>query len=98
LCAIGLVAFGEMVAWTSAYGMVYRAAPRGYVAATMGGWYLLTLGLGGYLSGVVGGWVDTLDYGPAFLLIGVLITLVALIGIAIRPALLRLARRIGVSL
>src|SRR5262249_10507917 len=54
LMAVTLLSVGELVAWPSTYGIVYRLAPPGLAAAVMGGWYLLTLGSGGYLAGVAG--------------------------------------------
>jgi POT family proton-dependent oligopeptide transporter len=51
IVAFGVIALGELVAWTATYGVVSRAAPAGLASMTMGAWYLLTLGLGGYLSG-----------------------------------------------
>jgi POT family proton-dependent oligopeptide transporter len=54
LVSVALLGFGEIVAWTATYGFVSRAAPAGFASVTMGAWYLLTLGLGGYLSGVTG--------------------------------------------
>jgi POT family proton-dependent oligopeptide transporter len=98
LVAIALLSIGELVAWTSTYGFVYRVAPIGYASATMGAWYLLTLGLGGYFSGVVGRQVDGLGYAKIFLAIGLSLGLLTLIAILARSTLKNLAAEADVVL
>lgn len=95
---VSLLGLGEIVAWTATYGFVSRAAPAGYASVTMGAWYLLTLGVGGYLSGVTGKWVDSIGYTGTFGAIAALLAGCAALAIALRPALLRLAARASVSL
>ena len=65
LVALSLLGMGEIVAWTATYGMVSRAAPAGFASVAMGAWYLLTLGLGGYLSGFTGGLLENRSDLPA---------------------------------
>jgi dipeptide/tripeptide permease len=65
LVALSLLGMGEIVAWTATYGMVSRAAPAGFASVAMGAWYLLTLGLGGYLSGFTGGLLESIGFAPA---------------------------------
>ncbi|MSQ97764.1 MAG: hypothetical protein EXR85_00475 [Xanthomonadales bacterium] len=96
--AIGLTAIGELVAWTSTYGLVTRAAPEGYASATMGAWYFMTLGLGGYLAGVPGGWLVTLGFGGTFLVIAAIAAIVAVLCLSLRGPLKRLANRAEVTL
>jgi POT family proton-dependent oligopeptide transporter len=98
LLAIAIIALGELVAWTSTYGIVYRAAPEGFVSATMGAWYLLTLGVGGYLSGVTGQLVDRLGYGGTFVALAAVMGLVAFLSLLARRPLIRLAGRADVTL
>jgi POT family proton-dependent oligopeptide transporter len=96
--AVTVYGIGEIVAWTATYGFVSRAAPTGFASLTMGAWYLLTLGLGGYLSGLTGSWVEALGFAGTF------IRLVAIMGVATAVALLlrhplqRIAARAGVGL
>lgn len=96
--AVALIALGELVAWTSTYGIVYRAAPAGFVSATMGAWYLLTLGMGGYLSGFSGRSVERLGYGETFIGIASIMALFALGSLLARRPLIRLAARAEVTL
>jgi POT family proton-dependent oligopeptide transporter len=96
--AIAMTAVGELVAWTSTYGLVTRAAPEGYASVAMGAWYFMTLGLGGYLAGVPGSWLTPLGYGGTFLLIAAISGAVALICLAMRKPLSQLAARASVTL
>jgi POT family proton-dependent oligopeptide transporter len=98
LLAVVLIALGELVAWTSTYGIVYRAAPAGFVSATMGAWYFMTLGVGGYLSGFAGQWVDSFGFARTFLVIGWVMAASVVAALLARPSLQRLAARAGVSL
>lgn len=98
LAGVSILGLGEIVAWTATYGVVTRAAPAGFVSATMGLWYLLTLGLGGYLSGVTGQWVDSIGYAATFRAIAAAMALGAVVALLVRRPLLRLAARAGVTL
>jgi proton-dependent oligopeptide transporter, POT family len=98
LAGVSILGLGEIVAWTATYGVVTRAAPAGFVSATMGLWYLLTLGLGGYLSGVTGQWVDSIGYAATFGGIAAVMALGAVVALLARGPLLRLAARAGVTL
>jgi POT family proton-dependent oligopeptide transporter len=64
--SVAILGIGEIVAWTATYGFVTRAAPAGLASMTMGAWYLLTLGLGGYLSGFAGLWIDSKGFAWTF--------------------------------
>lgn len=93
-----MLGLGELVAWTATYGVVSRAAPQGYASVTMGAWYLLTLGLGGYLSGFAGGMVDAWGFAPAFAVMAVAMGCACAIALGVRQPLIRLAARGGVAL
>jgi len=96
--AIALTAIGELIAWTSTYGLVTRAAPKGYASVAMGAWYFMTLGLGGYLAGVPGGWLASLGYGGTFLTIAAITGSAAILCLLLRGWYIRLASRAGVTL
>jgi proton-dependent oligopeptide transporter, POT family len=98
LVSLALIGAGELVAWTGTYGMVSRAAPVGFASVAMGFWYLLTLGLGGYLSGFAGRLVDSFGFATAFLSIAGFTGAVFVLAILLRAPLARLAARAGVSL
>lgn len=98
LLALGIIAVGELVAWTSTYGVVQRAAPRGYASVAMGAWYLLTLGLGGYLSGFSGRLIDAFGFAPTFATIGLTMAAACILAMLARAPLARLAARAGVPL
>jgi len=98
LVAVSLLGLGEIVAWTATYGVVSRAAPAGFASVTMGAWYLLTLGLGGYLAGVTGSWVDSVGFTTTFAGIAAAMALTAVVALILRNPLLRLASRAGVAL
>jgi proton-dependent oligopeptide transporter, POT family len=98
LAGVAFLGLGEIVAWTATYGFVTTAAPAGFVSVAMGAWYLLTLGLGGYLSGLTGQWVDSLGYTGTFGAIAAAMGIVAVLGLLARRALVRLATRGGVTL
>ena len=66
LIALSMLGMGEIVAWTATYGMVSRAAPAGFASVAMGAWYLLTFGLGGYLSGFTGACSTRSGFAAAF--------------------------------
>lgn len=98
LLGVALLGVGEIVAWTATYGFVSRAAPAGFASVTMGAWYLLTLGLGGYLSGLTGNWVDSAGFTATFGGVAAAMALGALAALALRAPLVRLAARAHVSL
>jgi proton-dependent oligopeptide transporter, POT family len=98
LLGVALLGLGEIVAWTATYGFVSRAAPAGFASVTMGAWYLLTLGLGGYLSGVTGKWVDSVGFTATFGGIAAAMAVAAAAALASRAVLVRLAARANVSL
>lgn len=74
--AIIIMAIAEVVAWTSTYGIVYQLAPPAFVAATMGAYYAITLGGGGYLAGWVGRFADGAGY-PYYFFVMALVTAAA---------------------
>jgi proton-dependent oligopeptide transporter, POT family len=98
MVALSLLAIGELVAWTATYGMVSRAAPAGFASVTMGAWYLLTLGLGGYLSGFTGRPVDAFGFAATFGAVAVIMGAACIVAVLLRGPLSRLAARAGVSL
>jgi POT family proton-dependent oligopeptide transporter len=98
LVALALLAIGELVAWTATYGMVSRAAPAGFASVTMGAWYLLTLGLGGYLSGFTGQLVDAVGFAATFGIVAALMAGACIVAVLLRGPLSRLAARAGVTL
>jgi POT family proton-dependent oligopeptide transporter len=98
IVALSLLGVGELVAWTATYGLVSRAAPSGYASVTMGAWYLLTLGLGGYLSGFSGGMVDAAGFAVTFGRIAVAMGLAAILALLLRRPLRALASRARVAL
>ncbi len=98
LIALSLLGMGEIVAWTATYGMVSRAAPAGFASVAMGAWYLLTLGLGGYLSGFTGGLLDSIGFAGAFGWVTAIMGAACVIALLLRGPLLRLAARANVSL
>ena len=98
LVSLALIAAGELVAWTGTYGMVSRVAPVGFASVAMGFWYLLTLGLGGYLSGFAGRLVESFGFATAFLSIAGFTGAVFVLATLLRAPLSQLAARAGVSL
>src|SRR5450759_2254074 len=98
IASLSLLGIGELVAWTATYGMVSRAAPAGFASVAMGAWYLLTLGLGGYLSGFTGGLLESVGFAGAFSIVTVMMCSACVVALLLRAPLLRLAARAGVSL
>jgi POT family proton-dependent oligopeptide transporter len=98
LAAVSLLSLGELSAWPSTYGMVYRLAPPGLVAAAMGVWYLMTLGAGGYLAGVAGQLTEGMSPSNRFLSFGALALAGAVAALILGPVLRRLAGRAGAPL
>jgi POT family proton-dependent oligopeptide transporter len=98
LASLSLLGIGEIVAWTATYGMVSRAAPAGFASVAMGAWYLMTLGLGGYLSGFTGGLLESSGFAGAFGTVAAIMGAACVIALSLRGPLLRLAARAGVSL
>jgi POT family proton-dependent oligopeptide transporter len=98
LAAISVIGVGELVAWTGTYGMVSRAAPTGFASVAMGAWYLLTLGLGGYLSGLSGRLIDSLGFANTFGIIALCMGAACVTAMLVRAPLARLAVRAGVTL
>jgi POT family proton-dependent oligopeptide transporter len=96
--SLSLLGVGELVAWTATYGMVSRAAPSGYASVTMGAWYLLTLGLGGYLSGLTGHLVDVFGFATTFAAITGIMAVGCAVAVAARRPMARLAARAHVTL
>jgi hypothetical protein len=64
----------------------------------MGAWYLLTLGLGGYLSAFTGLLIDSAGFAAAFAAVAGLMSAVCVIAMLLRGPLSRLAGRAGVML
>ena len=54
LLAIAFLSIGELIAWVPAYGFVYKIAPKGMASSAMGLFYLVTLGVSGYIGGQLG--------------------------------------------
>jgi POT family proton-dependent oligopeptide transporter len=98
LISLSMLAIGELVAWTATYGMVSRAAPAGFASVAMGAWYLLTLGLGGYLSGSTGRLIDSAGFAATFGAVAIVMGGVCVIAVLLRNPLSRLAGRAGVTL
>lgn len=98
LASLSLLGIGEIVAWTATYGMVSRAAPAGFASVAMGAWYLLTLGLGGYLSGFTGGLLESVGFAGAFAEVAAIMGAACVMALLLRSPLLRLAARASVSL
>jgi dipeptide/tripeptide permease len=98
LVSLSLLAIGELVAWTATYGMVSRAAPAGFASVAMGAWYMLTLGLGGYLSGFTGRLIDSAGFAATFGAVAALMVAACVIAVLLRGPLTRLAARAGVAL
>jgi proton-dependent oligopeptide transporter, POT family len=98
LTALSLLGMGEIVAWTATYGVVSRAAPAGFASVAMGAWYLLTLGLGGYLSGFTGSLLETMGFAGAFGRVAAIMGVACVIALLLRGSLLRVAARANVSL
>jgi proton-dependent oligopeptide transporter, POT family len=98
LLSLSVLGVGEIVAWTATYGMVSRAAPAGYASVAMGAWYLLTLGLGGYLSGFTGGLLESVGFAGAFSTVAAIMGAACVAALLLRGPLSRLAARAGVSL
>ena len=96
--SLSMLAIGELVAWTATYGMVSRAAPAGFASVAMGAWYLLTLGLGGYLSAFTGRLIDSAGFAAAFGTVAGLMGAVCVIAMLLRGPLSRLAGRARVML
>jgi len=95
---IAIQATGEVAAWTVTYGLVYRLAPRRMVAAIMGVFYALTLGLGAYLAGWLGTFAERLGYGRYFFLLGLGTLGFAVLALLIGPRLRAVAARHGAAL
>jgi proton-dependent oligopeptide transporter, POT family len=95
---IAIQATGEVAAWTVTYGLVYRLAPRRIVAAIMGAFYALTLGLGAYLAGWLGTFAERLGYGRFFFLLGLGTLGFAVLALLSGPRLRAVAARHGAAL
>jgi dipeptide/tripeptide permease len=98
LISLSLLAIGELVAWTATYGMVSRAAPTGFASVAMGAWYLMTLGLGGYLSGFTGRLIDSTGFASTFGTVAALMGAACVLAVLLRVPLQRLAARADVTL
>ena len=97
-CAVVLLGVGEVAAWTMAYGLVYRLAPRRLVAMVMGAFYTVALGLGGYGAGWVARFAAPLGYGRYFLMLAIVTAAAACAMLALRAPIRRAAARVGQSL
>ena len=91
-------ATGEVAAWTSTYGLVYRLAPRRMVSGIMGAFYAVTIGLGGYFAGWVGQFSTPLGYKHYFLIGGLATIAFAISAMAMRKRLLEFAGNYGLTL
>lgn len=98
LISLSMLAIGELVAWTATYGLVSRAAPAGFASVAMGAWYLLTLGLGGYLSGLTGRLIDSAGFAATFGTVAVVMGAACVVAMLLRKPLSRLAGRADVTL
>jgi POT family proton-dependent oligopeptide transporter len=98
VASLTMLAVGELVAWTATYGMVSRAAPAGFASVAMGAWYLLTLGLGGYLSAFTGRLIDSAGFAAAFGTVAAVMGAICILAMLLRAPLSRLAERAGVTL
>lgn len=100
LPAIGITvqATGEVAAWTASYGLVYRLAPKRWVAAVMGAFYATTLGLGAYLAGVIGRFAEPWGEGRYFLIFGLVTAAAAIVALLIGRPLRSMAAASGAAL
>jgi dipeptide/tripeptide permease len=64
----------------------------------MGAWYLLTLGLGGYLSGLTGRLIDSAGFAATFGTVAVVMGAACVVAMLLRKPLSRLAGRADVTL
>lgn len=96
--AVTVHATGEVVAWTASYGVVSRIAPPGFASLTMGAWYLVTLGLGGYLSGFAGNYLDSFGFASTFGAVAAVMLAASIAALLLHRPLLQLAARAGVRL
>jgi POT family proton-dependent oligopeptide transporter len=96
--AILVIAAGEVAAWVSTYGIVYRLAPRRIVAAVMGGFYAVTLGLGGYAAGKFGQLASIVGDAPFFVGLALLMMGSGVIALLARRRLRRFAAAYGADL
>ena len=85
ILANAALSVGEVIAWISTYGAVYRTAPPGFVAAAMGLWYMFTLGIGGYLAGEAGRLSDLLSFEVLFLGLAGLFAVTGAVALTMRP-------------
>jgi dipeptide/tripeptide permease len=91
-------ATGEVAAWTVTYGLVYRLAPPRAVAAVMGAFYALTLGLGAYLAGWLGTFAEQLGNDRYFLTLGLVTAIIALASLTLGAPIRSLAASSGAAL
>lgn len=96
--AVTVHATGEVVAWTASYGVVSRVAPPGFASLTMGAWYLVTLGLGGYLSGFAGNFLDSFGFASTFGAVAAVMLAASIAALLLHRPLLQLAARAEVLL
>jgi POT family proton-dependent oligopeptide transporter len=86
---------GEVAAWTSTYGLVYRLAPAQAGAATMGAFYAATLGLGAYAAGSMGPLSEAMGAGRYYLALAVVTGLAAAAALVVRRPLKAAAAAAG---
>lgn len=98
ILAVAVHATGEVVAWTASYGIVSRVAPPGFASLTMGAWYLVTLGLGGYLSGFAGNLLDSFGFASTFGALAAVMLAATIAALLLHRPLVQLAARAGVRL
>jgi POT family proton-dependent oligopeptide transporter len=68
-----VIALGEIALSPMGMSLVNRLSPPGIRGLMMGGWFA-SLGLGGYLSGSIGGYWDTMPHSRFFLMVvGILV-------------------------
>ncbi len=68
-----IIALGEIALSPMGMSLVNRLSPPGIRGLMMGGWFA-SLGLGGYLSGSIGGYWDTMPHSRFFLMVvGILV-------------------------
>ncbi|MEM6682959.1 MAG: MFS transporter [Pseudomonadota bacterium] len=98
LLAIGLISVSEVIAWVPAYSFVYRIAPQGYTASVMGLFYLITMGLSGFLAGQLGKLGEYYGYLQFFQIMAMGTVMIAAVFFALAWAMRRQAKRLQLEL
>lgn len=96
--AVMVIAVSEVIVWAATYNALYVVLPASMTSLGVGGFYALSLGLGGYLAGLIGRQAAVVGQFEFATLLTVGGLIAAVLTAMCRPLFTRLARQASIAM